>query len=117
MVDIKLIHGFFVNNSPNGRTARVLAAVVFCGNHGFNFIFHGVGQLVPVCEKNLMPLSSNGLCEAEITAPALACSLEVKYETAGVGITPKRCALPPAEQIPAASAAPAWYRKGVYRAR
>ena len=41
MVDIKLIHGFFVNNAPNGRTARVLAAVMFCGNHGFNFIFHG----------------------------------------------------------------------------
>ena len=53
MVDIKLIHGFFVNNAPNGRTARVLAAVVFCGNHGFNFIFHGVGQLVPCLRKEL----------------------------------------------------------------
>ena len=63
------------------------------------------GSLCPVCEKNLMPLSSNGLCEAEITAPALACSLLVKYETAGVGITPKRCASPPAEQMPAARAA------------
>ena len=53
MVDIKLIHGFFVNNAPNGRTARVLTAVVFCSNHGFNFIFHGVWQLVPGLREEL----------------------------------------------------------------
>ena len=52
-----------------------------------------------------MPLSSKGLCEAEITTPALAFTSGVRNDTAGVGITPKRCALPPAEQIPAAKAA------------
>jgi hypothetical protein len=36
------------------------------------------GSLVPVAEKNLMPLSSKGLWEAEITTPAWSRSARVR---------------------------------------
>jgi hypothetical protein len=36
------------------------------------------GSLVPVAEKNLMPLSSNGLCDALITMPAARRSARVR---------------------------------------
>ena len=35
-----------------------------------------------------MPLSSKGLCDAEITTPAVKSELPVRYATPGVGITP-----------------------------
>ena len=48
------------------------------------------GSLVPEAEKNLMPLSSKGLCEALITMPADSRSARVRYATAGVGSGPVR---------------------------
>src|SRR5262249_19040261 len=51
---------------------------------------HASGSLVPPEEKNLMPLSSNGLCEALITMPAERRSARVRYATAGVGRGPER---------------------------
>ena len=48
------------------------------------------GSLVPAAEKNLMPLSSNGLCEALMTMPADSRSARVRYATAGVGNGPER---------------------------
>ena len=51
-----------------------------------------------------MPLSSNGLCDAEITTPASNPSCRVRYATAGVGDDAgarHRRALPPARRAPA----------------
>src|SRR2546426_11708921 len=48
------------------------------------------GSLVPEAEKNLMPLSSNGLCDALITMPADQRSARVRYANAGVGRGPGR---------------------------
>ena len=42
----------------------------------------------PAPENTLMPLSSNGLCDAEITTPALYPMRGVKYAIAGVGMMP-----------------------------
>ena len=43
----------------------------------------------PRPENTLMPLSSKGLCDAEITTPASYSSkARVRYATAGVGSTP-----------------------------
>ena len=42
----------------------------------------------PRPENTLMPLSSNGLCEALMTSPASKPSARVMYAVAGVGITP-----------------------------
>ena len=42
----------------------------------------------PAPENTLMPLSSNGLCDAEITTPAVYPIRGVRYATAGVGMTP-----------------------------
>jgi hypothetical protein len=44
----------------------------------FDFEFDGVRQLGAVPEKNLMPLSWKGLCEAEITTPACRRSARVR---------------------------------------
>ena len=52
-----------------------------------------------------MPLSSYGLCDAEITAPAAACSSRVSTATPGVGSTPSNNTSQPAEVMPAANAA------------
>jgi hypothetical protein len=59
------------------------------------------GSFIPSAEKNLMPLSSGGLWEAEITTPASAARWPVRKATAGVGTTPSRSTSAPAEQIPA----------------
>jgi len=59
----------------------------------------------PCAEKNLMPLSSCGLCEAEITMPASARSERVRNATAGVGIGPSSLTSQPAATRPASSAA------------
>ena len=42
----------------------------------------------PAPENTLMPLSSNGLCDAEITTPAVYPMRGVKYAMAGVGMMP-----------------------------
>jgi hypothetical protein len=58
----------------------------------------------PCAEKNFMPLSSCGLCEAEMTMPASARSERVRCATAGVGIGPSRRTSTPAATRPASSA-------------
>ena len=63
------------------------------------------GSLKPSASKNLMPLYSGGLCEAEITAPPAALSSRTRSATAGVGMTPGRSAVPPALVMPATIAA------------
>ena len=62
------------------------------------------GSLKPSLEKNLMPLSWNGLCEAEITAPASARRLRVRNAMPGVGIGPTSSTSTPIEQMPEAIA-------------
>ena len=57
-------------------------------------------SFVPSREKNLMPLSSGGLCEAEITTPDDAWSSVVRNAIAGVGSTPARITSPPADRMP-----------------
>ncbi len=52
-----------------------------------------------------MPLNSILLWEAEIITPASAPYLGISVATAGVGMTPSRCASAPTEQIPATNAA------------
>ena len=42
----------------------------------------------PAPENTLMPLSSNGLCEAEMTTPAVYPMRGVRYAMAGVGMMP-----------------------------
>src|SRR5215218_5741658 len=59
---------------------------------------------MPSEEKNLIPLSSGGLCEAEMAAPASPGRSAVTKATAGVGTTPRRWTIPPAEATPAARA-------------
>ena len=62
------------------------------------------GSLYPLLSKNLIPLYSTGLCDAEIITPASAPYFLVKCATAGVGITPKIIASAPTDNIPATSA-------------
>ena len=50
---------------------------------------------IPLLLKYLIPLSSNELCEADITTLASACNFLVKYATAGVGITPNNFTFAP----------------------
>ena len=57
----------------------------------------------PLPEKTLMPLSSNGLCDAEITRPASKPIARVTYAIAGVGMTPAVVISAPAECTPRAS--------------
>ena len=45
-------------------------------------------SLRPAPEKNLMPLSPNGLCEALMTTPASAPCCSTSAASPGVGITP-----------------------------
>ena len=54
----------------------------------------------PLASKNLTPLYSGGLCEAEMTQPRSSAS----SATAGVGRTPPSTACPPAETTPRAKA-------------
>ena len=62
------------------------------------------GSLKPSPAKILMPLSWNGLCEAEMTTPASARIEVVIKEMPGVGIGPTSITSAPIEQMPAASA-------------
>ena len=63
-----------------------------------------VGNFVPNRLNSLMPLSPNGLCEAEITAPgALRCSATAA--TPGVGSTPRSTTSAPSVASPAEKAA------------
>ncbi len=61
-------------------------------------------SLYPSGPKSLMPLSSKGLCEAEITTPRSARIERVSMATAGVGIGPTRTTSIPMEMNPAVSA-------------
>ena len=58
-------------------------------------------SLRPSPSKSLTPLYGGGLCDAETTAPRSSAS----RATAGVGSTPARTAVQPADEIPRASAA------------
>jgi hypothetical protein len=58
------------------------------------------GSLKPSREKNLMPLSSNGLWEAEMTTPASARRDRVIKAIPGVGSGPTSSTSPPMEQMP-----------------
>ncbi len=62
-------------------------------------------SLRPSWLKNLMPLSANGLCEAETTTPASAPRFSTSAASPGVGITPAICTRPPPLVMPATSAA------------
>src|SRR5688572_12679838 len=57
----------------------------------------------PAPENTLMPLSSNGLCEAEITTPAVYARRGVRYAMAGVGMIPALIRVPPWLLTPNAS--------------
>jgi hypothetical protein len=59
-------------------------------HHAFYRELDAVRELRPASEKNLIPLSSKGLCEALITMPADRRSARVRYATAGVGSGPDR---------------------------
>src|SRR3954452_5961545 len=61
-------------------------------------------SLKPSGPNSLIPLSGNGLCEAESTAPMSARCSRTSTATPGVGSTPARSAIPPAEAMPAHSA-------------
>src|SRR3989442_7234437 len=65
---------------------------------------HTSGNFVPSEEKSLMPLSSNGLWEAESTMPPSAASARVSSAIPGVGSTPTTKQSPPAPSTPAVSA-------------
>ncbi len=58
----------------------------------------------PRPENTLMPLSSNGLCDAEITMPA-SYPERVRYAMAGVGTTPALVTTAPSPEAPCASSA------------
>src|ERR1700733_11590381 len=58
-------------------------------------------SLKPSAPKNLMPLSSMGLCEAEIITPAAASMLLVMAATAGVGTMPSCTTWRPVDVMPA----------------
>ncbi len=62
------------------------------------------GSLNPFPSKNLIPLNSTGLWEADITTPASTLYFFVRYAIAGVGITPTYTTLAPTEQAPAIKA-------------
>ena len=62
------------------------------------------GSLNPSEEKNFMPLSSYGLCDADITIPASSLKALVRKATPGVGIGPTNITFMPIEQIPDVSA-------------
>ena len=57
-------------------------------------------SLNPSGPKNLMPLSWNGLCEAEIITPRSARIERVRNPTAGVGTGPTRKTSMPTEVKP-----------------
>ena len=59
---------------------------------------------MPSLENTLMPLSSAGLCDAEMTTPASARMLCVMNAMPGVGSTPVRQATPPIDVTPASKA-------------
>ena len=61
-------------------------------------------SLRPPAAKSLMPLSPNGLCEAEIMAAGTA-SMPARKATAGVGTTPRSTTSTPSVARPAARAA------------
>ena len=61
-------------------------------------------SLKPSGPNSLMPLSSNGLCEAEIITPRSARIERVSIATAGVGTGPSRSTSMPTEVKPATSA-------------
>ena len=61
-------------------------------------------SLNPSGPKNLMPLSWNGLCEAEIITPRSARIERVRKPTAGVGTGPTRNTFIPTEVKPDVSA-------------
>jgi hypothetical protein len=58
----------------------------------------------PRLENTLMPLSSYGLCDAEITTPKSYPRDAVRYAIAGVGMTPALSVLPPSYAAPSDSA-------------
>ena len=57
----------------------------------------------PPPENTLMPLSSNGLCDAEMTTPAVKSLDRVRYATPGVGMTPALTTSAPHARAPCAS--------------
>src|SRR4051812_7029807 len=61
-------------------------------------------SLIPRESKNLIPLSANGLWEAETTAARSKLTRGASTDAAGVGRTPPSIASPPPAAIPAASA-------------
>ena len=61
-------------------------------------------SLKPSGPNSLMPLSSNGLCEADIITPMSQRSELVSIATAGVGIGPSSSTSMPTEVKPATSA-------------
>ena len=62
------------------------------------------GSFIPLRLKNLMPLNSGGLCEAEMTMPPSSSFWTVSSATAGVGMTPQQCGRPPSAMMPAVRA-------------
>jgi hypothetical protein len=73
-----------------------MIASISCSSFSLNFS--------PRPENTLMPLSWNGLWEAEMTRPASKPSERVRKAIAGVGSTPALVIVAPCEQTPRASA-------------
>ena len=79
------LRGILNRVHPAHLPTRWTGEPVLLGKQGFNLFFNCIGSLNPVPEKNLMPLSSTGFWEAEITTPASAAA-PGKVGNAGVGI-------------------------------
>ena len=82
--DIPIFSFFAVNSSsfPESITSSISSSI-------------SSGIFIPLLLKNLIPLNSKVLCDADITTLASAFSFLVKYATAGVGITPNNFTFAP----------------------
>ena len=79
-----------------GRSASIASPSTRCSISSSS----SSGSLKPAWLKNLMPLSGNGLCEAEMTTPASARSVRVRKAIPGVGMGPTSSTSTPIEQMP-----------------
>ena len=73
-------------------------------NLGLDALFRRVGQLVAIAIENLMPLSANGLCEAEITNPACRRKGRASGRRSPASAAGQSARCPPAESLASSAA-------------
>ena len=106
-----------MNNLADAAAAYCLSVINRCSNDSCNFVLYCIRQLVACLREEFDAVIFKRIVRSRNYYTGVSLNLTGQERNCRSSITPRRCALPPALQIPAAKALSSIVHCGVYLCR